>query len=255
MRPLIILTASATILGIILGSSSPSLAGEENPIHWSYGGATNPTQWSHLSEQFAMCEKGQDQSPINIQRVVEGAPKQIKFNYGSVPLKVRNNGHTIQVDYEQGSTITIDNEVYRLVQLHFHTPGEHNITGIAWPMELHLVHQNSQGEFAVIGVMIESGKEHSTITQIWQNIPSKGQVNSSQEMTINAIDLLPNDTSYWSYNGSLTTPPCSQGVQWYVLTHPIEISEEQISVFEDLYPVNARPVQPVNGRVVELHKN
>ncbi|MEM8810070.1 MAG: carbonic anhydrase family protein [Cyanobacteria bacterium P01_G01_bin.38] len=239
-------------LGILIAVSAPALAGSDMP-HWSYGGATNPTQWGRLGHDFALCEVGRDQSPIDIDDVVAGTPAEIVFDYNPVPLQVVNNGHTIQVNYAEGSTVSINGDEYNLLQFHFHTPSEHTTSGQAAAMELHLVHRNAAGELAVVGVMLEAGVAHPVIDTIWAHIPEEAETKAVEDVTINAADLLPGGVSYYSYAGSLTTPPCSEAVWWNILVEPIQVSEEQIAAFERLYPVNARPVQPTNGRIIELH--
>ncbi len=233
--------------------STPALAGEGTP-HWGYGGAENPTQWGSLGKDFALCESGRDQSPINIKNAVESTPAKINFDYKSSPLVVVNNGHTIQVNYAKGSTVTINGEKYALLQFHFHTPSEHEINDKATAMELHLVHRNEAGKLAVVGVMLNKGKANALIEQVWQNIPASGKTNTVSDRMINAADLLPKSMAYYSYDGSLTTPPCSEGVKWNVFVEPMTISEEQIEAFEKIYQVDARPIQSANGRPVQLHR-
>lgn len=251
-RCLIPLVLAIPVLGIGLGFTHTAFAGTEPP-HWTYGGTANPTEWGELSPDFAQCELGQDQSPINIQDAMAGTPAAITFNYAPVPLMITNNGHTIQVNYAEGSTVTIDGEVYTLAQFHFHTPSEHQINGKAAAMELHLVHRNAEGKLAVVGVMIEAGTTNPSLDKIWQHIPTVGTSEEVKGLTINAADFLPDDISYYSYSGSLTTPPCSEGVSWTVLTTPIQFSEQQIEAFETLYPVNARPIQATHDRRIEVH--
>jgi carbonic anhydrase len=243
----------AIVIATLSPLSTPALAGEVAP-HWRYGGAENPTQWGSLSKDFALCESGRDQSPINIKNAVESTPSKISFDYKASPLVVINNGHTIQVNYAEGSTVTIDGEKYALVQFHFHTPSEHEINDKAAAMELHLVHRNEAGKFAVVGVMLTKGKENSLIEEVWKNIPATGKTNTVNNITINAAKLLSSSKAYYSYAGSLTTPPCSEGVKWNVFVEPVTISEEQIEAFEKLYQVDARPIQPINGRSVQLHR-
>ncbi|MBD2420471.1 carbonic anhydrase family protein [Anabaena cylindrica FACHB-243] len=232
---------------------SPQVLAEEKAPHWSYGGAANPTKWSQISTEFAMCELGRDQSPINIDDAVQGTPINIEFNYKPTPLSVVNNGHTVQVNYKSGSTININGEKYELLQFHFHTPSEHTISGKASALELHLVHRNGKGQLAVVGVMMAKGTTNPLIEQIWKHIPAAGKNNIVQNSTISAANLLPKNKAYFSYTGSLTTPPCSESVKWNVLAEPIQVSEEQIEAFQNLYQVNARPVQPINGRRIEFH--
>jgi carbonic anhydrase len=248
-----LLIVAAFIVGSIVISSSPAFA-DSAPPHWSYGGDTNPTQWGQISPDFAQCDVGRSQSPINITHTVKGKPAEIAFNYQSAPLVVLNNGHTIQVNYAPGSSVTINGEEFALLQFHFHTPSEHTLKGKAAAMELHLVHRNATGQLAVVGVMMESGAANPLIEQIWQHIPAIGKTNTVKNVSITPAPLLPGSKAYYSYAGSLTTPPCSEGVKWNVMVEPITVSEAQISAFTNLYQVDARPVQATHGRMVELHQ-
>lgn len=253
MKALNFLSAVLSVSGSLIVLSSPVSAGEDTP-EWSYGGENNPTQWGQLSEEFAVCEIGRDQSPIDVDEATVGTPSDIAFNYASVPLAVVNDGHTVQVNYPEGSTVSIDGEEYELLQFHFHTPSEHTVEGRAAAMELHLVHSNEAGELAVVGVMLEAGESNPAVDIIWAHIPKEEGTKQVENTMINAADLLPDSTAYFGYTGSLTTPPCSEGVRWNILQEPIQVSEEQIDVFEALYQVDARPVQPTNGRIIELHE-
>ncbi len=225
------------------------------PPHWGYGGAANPTEWGKLSSEFSTCELGVEQSPIDLQGAVKGSSAPTTFNYRSSPLVVVNNGHTIQVNYAPGSDILIDNEKYALLQFHFHTPSEHQIAGKAAAMELHLVHRNATGKLAVVGVMIDEGKEQLLIDRVWDAIQTVGKTNTVENTMINAVNLLPINKSYYSYAGSLTTPPCSERVQWHVLKTPIYLSAQQIQTFEKLYQVDARPIQPIGDRKIEFQES
>lgn len=253
MKAFNFLWAVLSVLGSFVVFSSPVSAGEETP-EWSYGGETNPTRWGELSEEFAACEVGRDQSPIDLNEAVASTPSNISFNYASVPLVVVNNGHTVQVNYPEGSTVSIDGDEYELLQFHFHTPSEHTVEGRAAAMELHFVHSNEAGELAVVGVMLASGESNPVIDTIWAHIPEEEGTNQVESTVINAADLLPGSTAYFGYAGSLTTPPCSEGVRWNILQEPVQVSEEQIDTFEALYQVDARPTQPTNGRIIELHE-
>ncbi|MBD2176102.1 carbonic anhydrase family protein [Pseudanabaena sp. FACHB-1998] len=236
-----------------IGATSIVLA--EDSTHWGYGGSENPTQWSSLSKNFALCELGKSQSPINITNsyVISGNQDQIEFNYLPSSLEIINNGHTIQVNYDKGSSVTINGEKYELVQFHFHTPSEHNINSKAYAMELHLVHRNASGTLAVVGVMIQNGRANPLIAEIWGNIPAIKTTKLVSDRQINVSELLPMSRAYYSYDGSLTTPPCSEGVKWNVFAEPITISEEQIQEFQKLYQVDARPIQSSNSRLIKLH--
>jgi carbonic anhydrase len=248
-KKLISLVAIALVTLALL--AKPVLA-VDSP-HWSYGGAANPTQWGKLSNDFTMCELGKDQSPINIKNAIEDSPAKISFDYQPSPLSVVNNGHTIQVNYAQGSTVSINGEKYLLLQFHFHTPSEHEINDRASAMELHLVHRNEAGKLAVVGVMLNEGKSNPLIAEIWKQIPDVGETKTVSDRLINVANLLPSNKAYYSYAGSLTTPPCSEGVSWNIFVEPITVSEEQIETFAKIYQVDARPLQPINNRVVQLH--
>jgi carbonic anhydrase len=247
-----IVVIAAFLISLIAVLPTLAIAGESTP-KWGYGGAGNPTMWGRINPDYAICELGQNQSPINIDNVQQ--PKNsanIEFNYHPTLLSVVNNGHTIQVNYQSGSSIKIRGEKYELLQFHFHTPSEHTIKGKASALELHLVHRNKKGELAVIGVMLEQGKANPVIEQIWQEISQEAN-NEQSKITINAANLLPTQKAFLSYTGSLTTPPCSENVKWNLFVEPIELSKEQITNFQHFYQVNARPVQPINTRIVEFY--
>ena len=229
-----------------------SLAEKDEP-DWEYGGASNPTHWHKLAPEFESCKLGRDQSPINIDSYQEGEPAKIEFNYQPTTAEVVDNGRTIQVNYEPGSTMKIGNEIYELKQFHFHTPSEHRIDDEASAMEAHFVHQNAVGQLAVVGIMMNPGAENPVIASIWDAIGDRNKQQDSGEVSLNAANLLPNDRTYWSYTGSLTTPPCSEEVSWNLLSEPIELSPEQIATFESIYPYNARPIEPLNDRSVKFH--
>lgn len=237
-----------------VASTPPEKAVESHAVHWTYGGEVNPTRWGEISPEYVLCETGTAQSPVNIENISEEGAGKIEFNYQPSPLDVVNNTHTIQVNYQPGSSIAIDGEQYELVQYHFHTPSEHQINKNAYAMELHLVHKNQQNQLAVVGVMIEAGNTNPVLEKIWEAMPKTEGENKLDAVEINVKDLLPANASYYSYTGSLTTPPCSEGIKWNVLTTPIQASEEQIAEFMEVYDVNARPIQPVGNRKIVLKK-
>jgi carbonic anhydrase len=248
----------ACILAITLGPLSDVKSLQASP-DFSYGGYKNPTNWDELNPNWAICESGNEQSPIDIKSSLLGnilsPPANIQFNYQSLSnFPVQNNGHTIQVNYpfpSGTSTMTVDGKTYQLAQFHLHTPSEHLINGEAAAVELHLVHQNPQGELAVVGVMLENGAINNDLQTVLANMPLQEGVNTANG-TINASNFLPVNRSYYTYRGSLTTPPCSQGVKWIVLKNPITASQAQIDAFTNLYQVNARPIQDLNLRGVQL---
>ncbi|MBI5345479.1 MAG: carbonic anhydrase family protein, partial [Deltaproteobacteria bacterium] len=175
----------------------------------------------------------------------------IAFSYKKSTLNIVNNGHTIQVNYDKGSSIKVDGMDYELVQFHFHNPSEHTVSGKAFANEMHLVHRNAKGGLAVVGVLIEAGKEAASFKDIWANLPGKADEKRSLHVTINADELLPKARTFYRYTGSLTTPPCSEGVTWLVLKTPVQMSEAQLKAFNDIFKVNNRPVQPVNDRQIK----
>jgi carbonic anhydrase len=238
----------------IITNPQPSLTAEMRS-DWGYGEATS-SQWGELSPKFAACSQGKDQSPVDINNLnnikVENSAR-IEFNYQPSDVEVINNGKTIKVDYQPGNILSINDEVYELLQFHFHTPSEHTIENKSFAMALHLVHQNKAGKLAVVGVMINSGAENPVITSIWNAIPKGEQAESKNRINIDAASLLPKDKTFISYYGSLTTPPCSEQVSWNVFLEPIELSSEQIETFASIYPYNARAIQPLNGRSLKLH--
>lgn len=241
--------APAFLLSFALSTSAYA-----EKVQWSYEGETGPEHWGDLSPEYHLCRDGTQQSGINIEDVTDKSKVgNIKFRYKDTPLRILNNGHTIQVNYERGSTITVNGETFELLQFHFHTPSEHTKNGTAYPLEGHLVHINSNGQLAVVGVFMKEGEHNSFIQAIWDYMPpTEGEI--TVPLDINAADMLPRKKGYYYYPGSLTTPPCSEGVKWHVMKQPIEISSAQIQQFRSLYPLNARPVQPLNGRVIKSNK-
>jgi carbonic anhydrase len=243
------------IAAALLVSAHPAIAQAhaDHEPHWSYSGADGPDHWGDLSPDFATCKTGQHQSPLNIVDATPAELAPIHFDYQLSPLKILNNGHTIQVQYAPGSSISVNGIALPLVQFHFHHPSETEINGQKFDMELHLVHMDAAaGRAAVVAILIKSGNPNPLMGQLWNYIPN--EINKPAEhkkMVFNAADFLPGDQNYYVFNGSLTTPPCSEGIKWYVLTTPIEASPAQIARFARLYPDDARPVQPQNGRKIE----
>ena len=225
----------------------------EGEHHWSYHkDQTGPKHWAEMEQDFAACGKGHEQSPIDIR--TKAAAKEhlpaIQFDYQAVPLSIVNNGHSIQVNYAPGSFITVDGHRYELQQFHFHKPSEEMIDGKHAAMVAHLVHKDDQGKLAVVAVLLDPGEVNPMVATLWKNLPKKGAEATVQGVQVNAADLLPADRSYFTFAGSLTTPPCSEGVTWFVLKKPATLSKGEIARFGQAYPMNARPVQPLDGRVV-----
>ncbi len=224
-------------------------------VHWSYTGEEGPEHWGELSSEFVLCAEGLGQSPVDIvdsQASAEDLPA-LSFSYQPTTLNEINNGHTLQVNYGQGSFIEANGIRYDLVQFHFHAPSEHTLNGQNTAMEMHLVHRSAEGKLAVVGVMINQGETNHAYDLVWDYMPANsGSTIEINSVTVNANDLLPTERSYYHYVGSLTTPPCSEGVEWYVLTTPVELSEGQIAGFTAIMNHNNRPVQALNEREIEV---
>ncbi len=221
-------------------------------VHWGYQGSDGPQNWGNLSEAYGLCGKGKNQSPINITWSADVDLDNIEFFYQNSPLSIVNNGHTIQVNYRPGSHIKIAGQTYELLQFHFHAQSEHLVNGKHSELEMHLVHKSHEGTLAVVGVFIQAGKDNSALQKIWDYLPRETSQEDAAETEINAAALLPQETDYYHYAGSLTTPPCSEGVRWFVMTSPIEVSEQQIADFTAIFAGNFRPAQALNRRNVFL---
>jgi len=248
-------------------------ASDGHAVHWSYtDGPSGPENWGDLSGANLACSKGKTQSPININ--IDNAVKvdlpALEFVYRQSPLSIVDNGHTIMVNYGEGSNLMVDGRQYRLVQFHFHKPSEEAINGERMDMVVHLVHQRHDGSLAVVGVLMTTkpapqrkswwgsddvkSKDNSLIQTLWNNIPLIKERVESPGVLIDANQLLPDEKTYFTYMGSLTTPPCSENVLWFVMKNPIVISEEQVKNFGRIYPMNARPLQPKGDRLVKEAK-
>jgi carbonic anhydrase len=226
----------------------------EGEHHWSYRGETGPAKWASMEPEFGVCGVGRTQSPIDIRDadVTKGALPAIAFDYKPSPLEIVDNGHTVQVDYAPGSFITVDGKRYELVQFHFHKPSEEKINGKPAAMVAHLVHKATDGNLAVVAVLLKPGQPNRLVETLWKNLPhEKEKPATHDDVRIDAADLLPtNKAAYYTFTGSLTTPPCSEGVTWYVMKSPMSVSNAEVTRFAQLYPMNARPTQPRNGREI-----
>jgi carbonic anhydrase len=226
-------------------------AQEGHSPHWTYSGPEGPTHWGKLNPSYASCSLGRMQSPINVTNAKTAELAVLKIDYQAAPLNIIDNGHTIQVNYTAGSTITVGDKSYTLKQFHFHHPSEEHINGKSFPLVAHLVHASPDGQLAVIAVLFELGAANPLIDILWKNIPpEKGAAHNVPSVSIQPQELLPNERDYFTFAGSLTTPPCSEGVTWYVLKSLATISPEQLAAFAKIYPANARPIQPTNGREI-----
>lgn len=242
---------SNRILGTVL-AAVPALVLASGGTHWSYEGAEGPGHWAELSTDYGACSLGRHQSPVNITSTVKEKLPPIEFDYRPSPLNIVNNGHTVQVNYADGSEIRIGADHYRLVQYHFHTPSEEQVNGRRFDMVAHLVHRNEAGQLAVVAVLFTRGRQDAALQPVWKNMPAgAGAERAVAGVQTNAAELLPAARGYYTFEGSLTTPPCSEGVRWLVLKQPVEMSAGQLAAFRRVFPHNARPVQPLHDRAVK----
>jgi len=220
--------------------------------HWSYGGHTGPGYWAELEHDFAACKQGHAQSQIDIRGAKAADLPPIVFDYKPSPLRVVDNGHTIQVNYAPGSSISVGGARYELVQFHFHRPSEEKVQGKSHAMVAHLVHKSAEGKLAVVAVLLDKGGASvPAIETVWAHVPKEKEKEAAPDVTVDAATLLPSAKGYYAFQGSLTTPPCSEEVRWLVLKQPVKIADREIAAFSKLYSMNARPTQPLNGRLVE----
>jgi carbonic anhydrase len=242
---------SKAVLGLVLFSAFAATGSQQEPPHWSYAGKDGPKAWGKLDSTYSGCSIGHMQSPINITAAKKADLPTLQFDYNAVPLNIIDNGHSIQVNYAAGSTLTVGDKVYALKQFHFHHPSEEHIDGHAYDMVAHLVHADSSGHLAVAAILMQKGASNPFIDTVWANIPrEKEKAVDVPSVSLNVKDLLPSEHGYYEFAGSLTTPPCSEGVTWFVLKRPVDLSAAQLAEFAKLYPRDARPIQPLNGREI-----
>lgn len=226
----------------------PAPAPEER-AHWSYQGETGPAAWGRLRADFAVCETGTQQSPVNLANATRVDLPDLAFAYQGVAREVVNTGHTLQVNYPPGSSMMVGGTTYQLLQFHFHTPAEHRLQGRELPLAIHFVHRGPQGDLAVVGVLVESGAANSGVLPLWNHLPTRtGEERDISSVRIDLERLLPRNRQIYRYPGSLTTPPCTEGVKWFVLAEPVQMSEAQIQAVRSLIGTTNRPVQPLGDR-------
>jgi carbonic anhydrase len=219
--------------------------------HWSYAGDSGPQAWARLKTEFSKCASGTRQSPIDIRDGIRVDLDPVQFDYKPSAFAVLDNGHTVQVNVAPGNSIEVMGRRFELAQFHFHRPSEERIDGKQFDMVAHLVHKDVGGRLAVVAVLLERGSAHALVQSVWNNLPLEKGDEVSARALLDLNQLLPKDTRYFTYMGSLTTPPCSEGVLWMVMQQPVSVSPEQIDVFARLYPMNARPLQQASGRLIK----
>lgn len=235
-------------------AARPAPARPPKPVHWGYAGDIGPDRWAELSPEFRLCAIGTRQSPIDIRDGIAVDLQPIAFDYRPSSFSVVDTGHTVQVTPAPGNGLTVMGRRYELQQFHFHRPGEERINGRQFDMSAHLVHRDAQGRLAIVAVPMERGpddKPQPLIQAVWANLPlEKGEVVQAQ-VQIDLNQLLPADRGYYTYMGSLTTPPCTEGVLWMVMRQPVQLTAQQIDVFGRLHAMNARPLQAGSGRLIK----
>jgi carbonic anhydrase len=242
------------VLALTLGLAATicSAAAPDHHAHWAYQGKAGAAHWSELDQVNVACTLSKEQSPINIDTThahkMPLAP--LEFSYGAGTAEVSNNGHTIQITPQPGNVFKAGDDSAELLQFHFHTPSEEKIDGKRYALVAHFVHKNAAGELSVVAVLFKPGKTNAALAPIFASLPGEGKQRALA--SFNPADVLPAGHAYYKFRGSLTTPPCTDGVRWQVLRQPVEISRAQLAAFRKLYRMNARPEQPLNGRVVEV---
>src|SRR5688500_5298886 len=221
--------------GLLLASWALSSAAQEgHPKHWGYQGEVGPEHWAEFESDFGACSSGRNQSPIDLNNFIEAELPRIAFDYKPGGHQVVNNGHAIQVNYSPGSKITVDGTDFVLKQFHFHSPSENTIKTKSFPMEGHFVHVDAKGNLAVVALMFEEGASNKLLEQVWPHVPKIVNAKAGLAPEVSAEDLLHANRDYYRYDGSLTTPPCSEGVRWFVLKHPAKASAEQLALVQQV---------------------
>lgn len=229
-------------------------ASDAHHVHWSYEGEVGPLSWGKLNPANVKCDLGERQSPIDIRDGIRVELDTIHFDYKPVAFAVVDNGHTIQVNLSPGNFINVSGKTFDLIQFHFHRPSEERVNGRTSEMVAHLVHKDREGKLAVVAVLLELGKSNDIIQLVWNNLPLEQNDPVKALKSLDIAQLLPARRDYYTYMGSLTTPPCSEGVLWMVMKETVELSAEQLAIFSRLYPMNARPLQKTAGRIIKESK-
>jgi carbonic anhydrase len=237
-------------MGALALTAGAAMAAEHGS-HWTYEGAEGPEHWGELKEEYAACSKGLMQSPVDLSEADASGAIAFTVDYKPVPLTIFNNGHTVQFNITDGGKLTENGVDYPLVQVHFHAPSEHTVKTTHMPLEAHFVHKAADGTLSVLGSFIEEGPENAALAAVLKHLPEQaGEPTTFADTTIDPNALLPQKRGIYRYMGSLTTPPCSEGVNWHVFSEPVTASKEQIETLTKVLHMNARPVQPLHHRLL-----
>ena len=239
---------AAALSGLMMSQAVMAAAPETS--HWSYTGDTGPAHWADIDDDFSMCGLGRNQSPVDIDGAIDAELPPLQLDYATTGTRVFNNGHTVQVASPEGNTLTLDGDLFTLQQMHFHAPSEHTVDGQRFPLEAHLVHSDKDGNLAVVTVLFEEGEENAALRSLADSLPDTAGERADVTDTVNFTQMLPAQHDYYRLNGSLTTPPCSEGVRWVIMQSTQGISSEQVESFSAaIGDANNRPLQPLNARV------
>jgi carbonic anhydrase len=232
-------------------AAAPKPPKKAHPEHWSYHGEGGPEVWGQMKPEFGTCSSGRRQSPIDIRDGISVQLDPVQFDYKPSNFRVIDNGHTVQVNLSPGNSIEVMGRRFELLQFHFHRPSEERINGRQFDMVAHLVHKDLDGKLAVVAVLLDRGSAQPIVQMVWNNLPLEKGEELAARAQIDLNGLLPAERGYFTYMGSLTTPPCSEGVLWMVMRDPVSISPDQLGIFARLYPMNARPIQAASGRLIK----
>jgi len=235
------------LLMATMGLASPVMAG----VHWGYEGEATPENWAKLTPEYQMCDLGRNQSPVNISGAIKAQVTDLEIHYGETSGNIVNNGHTIQInEKDPNDYVVVNGEKYTLVQFHFHAPSENEINGESFPLEGHFVHKNDKGELLVMAIMFEEGDKNPVVEKFLSILSEEEEVPVDFDK-INIAAFLPKSTGYYRFSGSLTTPPCTEGVTWVILKDTMTLSKDEIEKFEHEFKHhNNRPIQPLHGRLI-----
>ena len=242
---------------VALALGVASLAAAQTTAHWDYEGKNGPLRWGKLDPAYSACSQGHEQSPIDIHGAhLNKALQPIEFHYTSGPVTLEHNGHTIVVHVNPGSYIVAEGVRYDLVQYHFHHPSEEAVRGKLSDMVVHLLHKSADGKQAVVAVRLKENMDqpNAVLATLWQHLPKTAGSTEKLTYFVNAGGLLPADRAYWTYTGSLTVPPCTQGVRWFVLEEEVGLSRDQLRTFTSIFRMNSRPLQDAHGRRIEANE-
>lgn len=234
------------LISLLLNACSSTTA-PATPPHWAYEGEEGPDHWGEL-EGYATCGDGTHQSPIDVSDPSEQDLTNISFHYQPSEVNILNNGHTVQVNYDSGSYIELDGRRYDVLQFHYHAPSEHTVNGESFPAEIHIVHKNAEENLAVVGILLQEGTQNDAFFSFIDHLPTEKTDAKDAGVMINAADFLPAIQTTYRYEGSLTTPPCTEGVHWLLMTTPVELSAAQLNTLESIFEANNRPVQSLGER-------